>query len=66
MAAKVVNAQYATIIGTPEAVMKFLGLAGGAAIVNLDYANIVVVDEQRAADMIATAIRTTPQAPLHA
>lgn len=41
--ARVINANYATLYGTPEQVMKFLRLLhGGAAIVNLNHARIVL------------------------
>ncbi len=61
--ATVINANYSTIVGTPEQIKKLLGLLRGdrASIVNLDYSNFVVLGKPVTAKQIAHAIDTTPK-----
>ena len=61
--ARVINANYSTIVGTPEQIKKLLGLLRGdaASVVNLDYSNFVVLDKPVTAAQIAHAIETTPR-----
>ncbi len=63
MAARVINAEHATFIGTVQQIAELLGLlrGDGAAIVNVDCANFVVVAKPLAADCLKTAIATTPK-----
>lgn len=61
--ARVINASYSTIVGTPEQIKKLLGLlrGDGANIVNLDYSNFVVLNKPVTSAQLAHAIETTPQ-----
>lgn len=59
--ASVIDAQHATLIGTPEQLLKLMGLlSGGAAVVDLTFAAIVVLDAPVSKDDLRTAIATMP------
>jgi hypothetical protein len=62
MAARVINAQHATVIGTVEQIAAVLRLlrGDGAGIVNMDRATLVVLDKPLTEANLQTAIETTP------
>jgi hypothetical protein len=62
MAARVINAQHATVIGTVEQIAEVLRLlrGAGAGIVNMDRATLVVLDKPLTEANLQTAIETTP------
>jgi hypothetical protein len=63
MAASVIDAQHATLIGTPEQLLKLLELlSGGASIVDLTFASIVVLNAPVSSNDLRTAISTMPDA----
>lgn len=60
--ARVINASYSTIVGTPKQIQEMLRLLIGerSAVVNLDYSNFVVLDKPVTTAQLAHAIETTP------
>lgn len=62
--ARVIDASYATLIGTPEQIRDLLTLyLGESAILDLSFANIVLLEEPPTREQIAVAIATTPNRP---
>ena len=60
--ARIVNAQHATLIGTPQQLRTLLGLlARGAQVVDLRFANVVVLDSAPSLEHFKAALATTPQ-----
>jgi len=62
--ARVINAQHATLIGTPERLRELLTLLRGrtgAAVVDLRFSNIVVLDRPLDGEQFRDAIATTPR-----
>lgn len=63
--ARVIDASYATIVGTPEEIRNLLNLyIGEAAILDLSFANIVLLREPPSREEVAVAIATTPNRPV--
>ena len=60
--ARIVNAPYSTLIGTPQQIAHLLGVlkGAGAAVVDLSYSNFVVLDKPLDRARIEAALRTTP------
>lgn len=60
--ARVINAERSTIVGTAAQIQQLLArLAGrGAAVVNLDGSNFVVLDKPISDQRLAEALRITP------
>ncbi len=65
MAARVIDAKYSTLVGTPAEIRELvLLLAGGgkdAAVVDLKFSNFVVTARPVDSNVIAKALETTPR-----
>lgn len=61
--ARIINAQYSTLIGTPQELRQFVELMSGerAAVVDLRFSNFVVLGKPITRDQIQQALATTPQ-----
>ena len=61
--AKVVDAKYSTLIGTPAQLRELLKLlsGGGASVVDLKFANLVVLDKPIDGTKLRQALETTPR-----
>jgi hypothetical protein len=61
--AKIVDAKYSTLIGTPEMIRRLIAaLAGnGAATVDLKFSNFIVLDREIDAAALREALATTPR-----
>jgi hypothetical protein len=61
--ARVINAEDATFIGTSKQIAEFLGLlrGNGAAVVNLDRSNFVLLGKPLSKDSVRAAIEATPK-----
>lgn len=60
--ARVVDAKYSTLIGTPETIRRLVELlAGRAAVVDLKFSNFVVLATEPSVAAIREALATTPK-----
>lgn len=59
--AAILNAEGWTIIGTARQIAALLGLLRGAAVVNLDRANLVILDKPIDQSGLARAIEALPR-----
>ncbi len=65
MAARVVDAKYSTLIGTPEMIRRLIEmLAGKTAVVDLKFSKFVVLAKDVDAAALREALATTPRKQL--
>lgn len=62
MMARVIDAKYSTLVGTPQRIRELITLlAEGAAVVDLKFANLVVLAKEPDSQAIRDALATTPR-----